>query len=133
MQNFTPRESRNAMTQENRRGVFASLFGSRKKHEEELEAEKEYRERLEVRIQEALVLLDPPKIEPAFECERLVGISTEIQPMTSLAPIPSEPEEVIDYSYLRPITGPESSRRHGSPSRYRPFQTLEPAAASRAR
>lgn len=131
MQTFNPQESRNAMTSENKRGVFASLFGSKTKSEEDLEAEKEYHERLETRIREALVLLDPPKVEVALECEQTFLNSAENQPITALAPAPAEAEETIDYSYLRPSTGPESLRRHSS--RHRPFRTLEPAAASRTR
>ena len=53
------------MTQDTKQGIFASLFGSKKKTEEDLEAEKESRQKLEDRIREVLVMIDPPKPDHA--------------------------------------------------------------------
>lgn len=53
------------MAQDSKRGLFASVFGSKKKSDEELEAEKESRQRLEDRIREVLVVIDPPKLDHA--------------------------------------------------------------------
>ena len=101
-----------------------SLFGSKKKHQEDQDAESEFRQRIEERIRQALVLTEPGDIESVLQSERKSDNTAEIQSenpsVTALVPKTSEPEEVIEYSYLRPSTGPESLR-----GRYRPaFRTM---------
>ena len=60
------------MAQNHKRGLFASMFGSKKRTEEELEAENEARRKLEQRIREVLVITETPKTllaadpEPVF-------------------------------------------------------------------
>ena len=49
------------MSQGHKRGIFASMFGSKKRTEEELEAENEARQKLEQRIREVLVITETPK------------------------------------------------------------------------
>lgn len=53
------------MAQDSKKGIFASLFGSRKRSDEELEAEMESRQKLENRIREVLVIIEPPKPDHA--------------------------------------------------------------------
>ena len=101
-----------------------SLFGSKKKQEVESDAENEFRQKIEERIRQALFLPESPKIESLLESEHksdnTVEIQNESQAMTALVPKTSEPEEIIEYSYLRPSTGPDSLR-----GRYRPaFRTM---------
>jgi len=60
------------MAQDSKRGLFASVFGSKRKSEEELEAEKESRQKLENRIREVLVLGDRPKLDHAMQVEQEV-------------------------------------------------------------
>lgn len=54
------------MAQDRKPTLFASLFGSKKRTEEEIEAEQQSRQKLEERIREVLVVMDPPKFEPAL-------------------------------------------------------------------
>ena len=116
------------MAQDGKRGLFASVFGSKKKTEEELEAEREFHLKLENRIREVLILADPPKLESVQQSER----AAEVEALTVFPSVPSAPTEEMDYSYLHPSTLPEFPRK--SPSRYRPaFERLEPARAARAR
>lgn len=101
-----------------------ALFSSKKKQEVDLDADQEFRQKIEERIRQALFLPESPKIESLLESEHksdnTVEIQKENQSMTSLVPKTSEPEEIIEYSYLRPSTGPESLR-----GRYRPaFRTM---------
>lgn len=49
------------MAQDHKRGLFASMFGSKKRSEEELEAANEARQKLEQRIREVLVITETPK------------------------------------------------------------------------
>jgi hypothetical protein len=62
------------MSQDRKRGLFASLFGSKKKKEEELEAQRETRQKIDERISEVLLTKDtpelptlPPAREPAIQ------------------------------------------------------------------
>lgn len=57
------------MTQDHKRGLFASLFASKKKAQEELEAQRESHQRLEERIREVLVISEAPKLDPVVEPE----------------------------------------------------------------
>jgi hypothetical protein len=50
------------MSQDHKRSFFASLFGSKSKNEEQLEAEKESRQKLEARIREVLAINDAPEL-----------------------------------------------------------------------
>jgi hypothetical protein len=53
------------MPQDRKRGFFGSLFGSRKKREEELEAQRKLRQKIEERIDEVLAVHEVPDlIEP---------------------------------------------------------------------
>jgi hypothetical protein len=133
------------MTQSSKRGLFASVFASKKKKEEELEAEQESRRKLELRIREVLVIADPPRLDtfetrldPAFESKCDVGTGVENAATAELLPanvvpsIPSEPAKEPEYTYLYLSTAPETQRK--SPSTYRSaLQTLTPARASEAR
>ena len=105
------------MNKDSKKGVFASLFGSKKKPADELEAEKEFQQRIEDRIRQALILNEPTKIETVLEPEHKTVNTAEAESVPALAPTTAEPEEVIEYSYLRPSNGPDR--------RYRPaFRTL---------
>lgn len=53
------------MAQDTKRTLFGSIFGAKKRTEEELEAEKEFKQKLEDRIREVLVVIDPPKPDHA--------------------------------------------------------------------
>ena len=53
------------MAHDGKRSLFDSLFVSKKRTEEELEAEKESREKLENRIREVLLIIDAPKPDHA--------------------------------------------------------------------
>jgi len=117
------------MAQDSKRGLFASVFGSKKKTEEELEAERETHERIESRIREVLAVIDPPNLEPALHLECDVP-HVELKPVTASSSIPSATVEEPDYSFLHPATEPERKL----PSRYRPaFDTLAPARVAQAR
>jgi hypothetical protein len=58
------------MAQDSKRGLFASVFS--KKKEENPEAELEFRQKLEDRIREVLVITDPPKLDTVLGVEREV-------------------------------------------------------------
>lgn len=116
------------MAQDSKRGLFNSVFGSKKKTEEELEAEQQSRQRIENRIREVLTVTDRPSLEPASEFKLEAQDSQQTQP----AAIPGLPAEEPEFTYLHPSALPQGSRK--SPSRYTPaFQTLEPVQASQAR
>ena len=53
------------MSQDRKPGLFASIFGSKKKTEEELQAEQESRQRLEDRIREVLIVIETPNPDHA--------------------------------------------------------------------
>ena len=68
------------MSQDRKRSFFASLFGSTNQREEELEAKKESRQKIEERIREVLAINDIPGLpEPdrAGTWEPVVQASTE--------------------------------------------------------
>ena len=121
------------MAQDSKRGLFASLFGSKKKTEEELEAEHESRMRLEERIRDVLVLIDSPKLDtPALELQSDSHPTSEKQSVAEFPSVPSVPEEEPEFTYLHPAKSPQGPRK--SPSRYRPhWQPAEPAQASQSR
>lgn len=121
------------MAQDSKRGLFASLFGSKKKTEEELEAEHESHLRLEERIREALVLIDSPKLEtPSLELQSDSHRTSEKQSVVEFPSVPNVPEQEPEFTYLHPAKSPQGARK--SPSRYRPhWQPAEHAQASQAR
>ncbi|HEY1575886.1 MAG TPA: hypothetical protein VGF82_02295 [Terracidiphilus sp.] len=101
-----------------------AIFSSKKKQEVDLDADNDFRQRIEERIRQALFLPESPTIESLLESEHksvnVAEIQNENQSMTAIVPKVSEPEEVTEYSYLRPANGPESLR-----GRYRPaFRTM---------
>jgi len=97
-----------------------ALFSSKKKQEVELDADNDFRQRIEERIRQALFLPESPTIESLLESEHKSDNTAESQPITAIVPHSTEPEETIEYSYLRPSNGPESLR-----GRYRPaFRTM---------
>lgn len=51
------------MAQDHKRGLFASIFSSKKKTEEELQAEEEIRRKIEQRIREVLVINETPQAD----------------------------------------------------------------------
>ena len=53
------------MSQNQKTTLFASIFGSKKKTEEELHAEQESRQKLEDRIREVLGVMDTPNPDHA--------------------------------------------------------------------
>lgn len=82
------------MLQGRKRSFFGSLFGSKNKREEELEAEKESRQKIEERIREVLAINEtpelpvvdlPPACEPAMQAntgslELVYGGSGSVHP-----------------------------------------------------
>lgn len=66
------------MAQDSKKGIFASLFGPRKRSEEELEAEMESRQKLENRIREVLVISDTPCPVMPENADRRPGNSSPI-------------------------------------------------------
>jgi hypothetical protein len=53
------------MSQDPKPSLFASIFGSKKKTEEEIQAEQESRLKLEVRIREVLNIIETPNPDHA--------------------------------------------------------------------
>jgi hypothetical protein len=53
------------MSQDRKPSLFASMFGSKKKTEEELEAEQQSRQKLEDRIREVLTVIETPNLDHA--------------------------------------------------------------------
>lgn len=53
------------MSQDRKPTLFASFFGSKKKTEEEIQAEQESRQRLEDRIREVLTVIETPNPDHA--------------------------------------------------------------------
>lgn len=60
------------MAQDSKRGLFASVFGSKKKSPEQVEAEIESRKRLEDRIRDVLVVMESPNLDHPLQVEREV-------------------------------------------------------------
>jgi hypothetical protein len=122
------------MAQDSKRGLFNAVFGAKRKTEEDLQAERESRLKLEERIREVLIVSDPPNLEQVMECTRdskALEIDTaEITPVplfpAAPAPAASEPE----YTFMYLSTGTESQRKQ--PSSARLLQSLAPAQASQA-
>jgi hypothetical protein len=53
------------MSQDRKPTIFASIFGSKKKTEEQLQAEQESRQKLEDRIREVLSVIETPNPDHA--------------------------------------------------------------------
>lgn len=53
------------MSQDQKTTLFASIFGSRKKTQEEIQAEQESRQKLEDRIREVLSVIETPNPDHA--------------------------------------------------------------------
>jgi len=122
------------MTQSSKRGLFASVFGSKKKTEEELEADHESRLRLENRIREVLAVIEPPRLEPALESTSDVDNLAEVQPVALVPSSAIEPAKEPEYTYLYLTTAPEAQRKSPLSSPYHAaLQSLAPARASQAR
>lgn len=117
------------MAKDSKRGLFSSMFGSKKKTEEELEAEEQSRQKIENRIREALAVSDSTKLDLALELECDARNVIEIRPIAESAPplaepapestVPSDVAPEEEYRFLYLSTGTDNLRKPPSPSRYR--------------
>jgi len=116
------------MAQDSKRGLFNSVFGTKRKTEEDLQAEKESRRKLEDRIREVLVVSDPPRLEPVLEYKREAFDTAEISPVPLFPAAPTGNASEPEYTFMYLSPGTESLRKQ--PARFLP--TLTPAQASQA-
>ena len=79
------------MAQDHKRGLFASMFGSKKRTEEELEAENEARLKLEQRIREVLVITETPKELLAADPEPVFTPNPVFEPFDHPRPDSAQP------------------------------------------
>ena len=120
------------MTQSSKRGLFTSVFGSKKKSEEELEAERAFHRKLEDRIREVLLVVDPPKLELPLESKNELP-EVEIESVEAFS-IENLPPDARGYSFLQPTSTPETLRKPPSAALFQPrLRSLTPAAVSQSR
>ncbi len=105
------------MTHSGKRGLFASVFGSKKKLEQDVEAAQESRQRLETRIHDVLNVVDPPKFEPAMESKLELESVAVIEPAEAAqtlpaeaaATVPAQPAKEPQYTYMYLSTAPRNA------------------------
>ena len=119
------------MAQDSKRGLFRSMFSTKKKTEEEIQAEKESRRRLEDRIREVLLVSEPTQFEPASESKRDTFDTAEILPVPLFPSAPSAPAAEPEYAFMYLSPDKEALRKPPAAARY--MQSLEPAQASQGR
>lgn len=82
------------MSQDRKRSFFGSLFASKRKSEEELDAQRQSRQRIEERIREVLAINDIPEL-PGLDREPGVQANTGFLEIVYSGPDPAHPRPLL--------------------------------------